>query len=72
MKRRMNINKWINVMNGYKCFFGERVADVYAESTRAAQLQAAALWRVKSSRVYMISVMLCETADGKQVSHTAT
>lgn len=58
-------------MNGYKCFYRNKTADIRAETTRAAQLKAAALWRVKPNKTYMISVYLCETADGAPVTHIA-
>jgi hypothetical protein len=58
-------------MNGYKVFYRGRTAEIYADTTRAAQLKAAALWRVKPGAVYLITAMLCETADGGQVIHAA-
>jgi len=56
-------------MNGYKCFFRTETMEVYADTTRAAQLKAAKLWRVKPSKVYQVTAMLCEKADGEQVVH---
>lgn len=58
-------------MNGYKVFYRGRKAELYAETTRAAQLAAAAMWKVKPGAVYLITAMLCETADGGQVTHVA-
>lgn len=58
-------------MNGYKCFYKSKTAEIYAETTRAAQLKAAELWHVRESAVYMISAMLCEKADGADVVHAA-
>ena len=58
-------------MNGYICFYKGMRAEIRAETTRAAQLQAAALWRVKPSQVYKVSATLCEKADGSQVIHVA-
>ena len=56
-------------MNGYKVFYRNKTADIYAETIRGAQLKAAALWRVKPARQYQISVHLCEK-DGAPVIHT--
>ena len=57
-------------MNGYKAFYRNKTADVYAETSRAAQLKAAELWKVKPRSVYKISVVLCEREDGSTVTHS--
>lgn len=47
-------------MNGYKCFYRHKTMEVHAETTRAAQLKAAALWKVKAAKAYQVTAMLCE------------
>ncbi len=59
-------------MNFYQCFYNGKSAEIRAETTRAAQLKAAKLWKVKPSAHYRISVMLCAKADGVAIIHTAT
>lgn len=54
-------------MNGYKAFYRGRSLDVRAETSRAAQLEAAKRFRARKS--YEISVILCELA-GEQVTHS--
>ena len=57
-------------MNGYKAFYRGRSLDVRAETSRAAQLEAAKRFRARKS--YEVSVILCER-DGERVAHsTAT
>lgn len=58
-----------NPGNGYKAFYNGRTADIYAETSRAAQLKAAEIFRVSPKKVYQISVVLCEK-DGESVSHS--
>jgi hypothetical protein len=47
------------MMNGYKAFYRGRQTDVYAETSHAAQKQAAALFKAK--KAYEVTVILCET-----------
>lgn len=57
-------------MNLYKCFYKNfRAVEIRAENTRAAQLRAAVLWRVKPRAEYLITVMLCAKADGVAIIH---
>lgn len=55
-------------MNGYKAFYKNKTAEVYADSTYQAQQIAAQQFKAKRS--YEVTVMLCEKA-GQQVTHTA-
>ena len=56
-------------LNGYKAFYRGKNAEFYAATTRAAQLLAAAHFKVKKKDEHMISVILCEKG-GEQVTHT--
>ena len=62
-----------NMANNYKAFCtGKHPIEISnAESSYAAQCQAAVLWNMKPSQRYKITVVLCEK-DGKQVTHIAT
>ncbi len=55
-------------MNGYICFWRGKRIEVRAESSYAAQLKAAALF--KARKAYEVSVTLAERADGSPVVHT--
>ena len=55
-------------MNGYKAFYRGKELEVYAETSYAAQLQAAATFKARKS--YEVSVYLCEK-DGEQITHVA-
>jgi hypothetical protein len=57
-------------MNGYKAFYKGRTLDLRAETLYRAQVAAASYF--KARKAYDVRVMLCETADGKQVVHTPT
>jgi hypothetical protein len=54
-------------MNGYKAFYRGRQCEVMADTSYAAQLQAAKILGAK--KTHEVTVMLCEK-DGKQVTHT--
>ena len=58
-------------MNGYVCFYGSKRLEVYAETTYKAQQKAAVILAVPTKKQYLISVTLCERANGEQVVHTA-
>jgi hypothetical protein len=60
-------------MNGYKAFFKQRSAEVYAETSLEAREKAAAFFKAKKS--YDVTVVLCETnaspaKPGTQVVHS--
>lgn len=55
--------------NGYLCFYNSQTVEIRAKSSFTAQQEAAKILRVKPSKEYLISVILCETKDGKQVTH---
>jgi hypothetical protein len=57
-------------MNGYVCFHNRKRVEVRAETSQRAQTEAARLLRVK--RVWEVTVVLAEKADGTEVIHTAT
>jgi len=59
-------------MDGYKCFYNGKSIAVWADSSYAAQSEAAKLLRVPSKKQYMVDVYLCERADGSQVETTLT
>lgn len=56
--------------NIYKAFYREKSGIVYAETSHAAQIAAAKLWRVRPMKEHQISVVLIEIADGRVVSHS--
>lgn len=53
-------------MNGYVCFFKGKEIEVMAETSYAAQKDAAVQFGTKKE--YMVTVVLAEK-DGKQVTH---
>ena len=55
-------------MNGYKAFYRGKELEVYANTSYAAQAQAAALF--KARKTSDVSVYLCEQG-GEQVVHVA-
>lgn len=55
-------------MNGYKAFYKGKQLDVYAETSLAAQTEAAKQFKARKS--YEVTVCLCEK-EGKQVTHVA-
>lgn len=55
-------------MNGYICFYRGKRLEVYAETSYAAQLQAAKLFKAKKS--YEVTVALAELS-GHPVTHIA-
>ena len=56
-------------MNGYICFWKNKRIEVYAETTYAAQKEAAKILKVKRS--YEITVVLAEKG-GEQVIHSTS
>lgn len=61
-----------NKQNGYKAFWGSRTTDIYADTSREAQLKAINHWRVPRRQHHMVHVHLCERADGTEVIHRPT
>ena len=55
-------------MNGYIALYRDKEMEVYADTSREAQVKAAREFRAKKE--YEVSVYLCEK-DGEQVIHTA-
>jgi hypothetical protein len=55
---------------GYKAFYGGREIEVYAASLYAAKLEAIRFFAVKKNKEHLVSVILCERADGSTVTHT--
>lgn len=55
-------------MNGYIAFYNRGKREVYAPNSYAAQLEAAKLFGLPSSKSWRVSVVLAEQ-DGVQVSH---
>ena len=56
-------------MYGYKAFYKGKTIEVFAETSYAAQKEAAK--QFKARKEYEVSVMLCEKG-GEQVTHLAT
>ncbi len=56
-------------MPGYKAFYKGHEWELYADSSYAAQLEAADFFNARNA--YDVVVMLCETDDGEEVIHTA-
>ena len=54
---------------GYKAFYKGKELDIYAASSYEAQTIAAA--QFKARKAYDVTVMICERADGSQVTHVA-
>lgn len=55
-------------MNGYKCFYRNKIIDVYADTTYQAQQKAAQI--LKARKAYEITVVLCEK-DDETIIHVA-
>lgn len=60
-------------MNGYKAFYKGKTCEVYADTSYAAQQEAAK--KFKAKKAYEVTVMICErdtdgTAPGQQVVHS--
>ena len=55
-------------MNGYIALYKDKQIEVYADTSREAQVKAAK--EFKARKEYEVSVYLCEK-DGKEVVHTA-
>lgn len=55
---------------GYKAFFNGREADIRATSLLDAKERAAAHFKPAKSKRHMVSVVLCERADGSAVTHS--
>lgn len=51
-------------MNGYKCFYKGKTVEVYAETSREAQMKAAIA--LKAKKHYEVTAVLCEM-KGEQV-----
>lgn len=58
-------------LNGYKAFYDRKVVEVHAETSLKARDEAARVLKVPAKKQYMISVVICERADGSQVVHQA-
>lgn len=58
-------------MNGYVCFYNQKRIEVRAETSYAAQQEAARVLRVPAKKQYQISVWLAEK-DGQPVVHSPT
>ncbi len=59
-------------MNGYKAFYNGKEIEVQADSSYHAQLTAMVVLKVPPKKRHMITVVLCERADGSQVVHSPT
>lgn len=55
-------------MNGYKAFYRGKSIEVYAATSLEAQTKAAAIFKARKS--YEVTVVICERADGSQVTHS--
>lgn len=47
-------------MNGYKAFYNNKTADIYANSAYEAQLKAIEFFKPSKSKQHMVHVHLCE------------
>lgn len=59
-------------MNGYIALYKNKKIEVRASTMLDAQTQAAAQFGVKPRKAYMVSVYLCERADGSAVEQVIT
>ena len=55
---------------GYKAFFNNKEVELYAAGLYPAKLAAIAHFKVRKKQEGMVSVVLCERADGSTVSHS--
>jgi hypothetical protein len=58
-------------MNGYVAIYKGKRIEVYAETAYKAQQAAARVLGVKPKQERQISILLCERADGSEVTHMA-
>lgn len=58
-------------MNGYKAFYNGKTADIYARTMFEARDKASLLFKVRPSKLHMISVVLCEK-DGEIITHNGS
>jgi hypothetical protein len=56
------INKPSDGLNGYKAFFGNREAEVYANTAYAALVLAQNHFKPSKSKRHLVHVRLCELA----------
>ena len=54
---------------GYKAFYGGREIEIYAATLYAAKLEAIRFFCVKKGKEHLVTVILCERADGSEVTH---
>lgn len=57
---------------GYVAFYQGKRVEVYAPTLYAAHKKVAEQLKVPAKKEHLISVTLCERADGSEVIHTAT
>jgi hypothetical protein len=57
-------------MNGYLAFYNGRKHEVQADSLWTAKQAARLYFNPPRSKAHMISVVLCERADGSTVTHS--
>ncbi len=55
---------------GYVAFFNRARTEVRASSLYAAKQKAIEFFKPRKSQAHMVSVVLAETPDGKEVTHT--
>jgi len=63
-------NNKTNGLNGYKAFYNDKETDIWANDLYEAKQKAIAYFKPKKSKEHMVSVHLCEKANGEQVEHT--
>jgi hypothetical protein len=63
-------NRGNKIMHGYIAFYNGRRHELHADTSLAARDKAAAHFKVKPNRAYMVSVVHAET-NGQQVTNTA-
>ena len=56
-------------MNKYKAFYRGRTAEIQAETSYKAHQAAVKEFGARKKDAHMVSVVLCERADGSTVTH---
>lgn len=59
-------------MYGYICFYQGKKVEVLANTSYAAQTQAAEVFKLSAKNQHKVDVYLCERPDGSQVTQTIT
>jgi len=58
--------------NGYIVTYGKKRIEIYADTSYQAHLRACEEWNVHPKKEHLVTVYLCERADGSEVEQVIT